>query len=805
MTDKALQAVSQAVMTTAKQRIEQDKTVHLQDIEQYSFTDDGGLPVAVLPKKSLFKFSHTLVDEAYYSLMLATSYLSEAEQADILAAAHFGDKAHIQDRRKSGEPYITHPLAVAEILAGFRLDRDTLIAGILHDTVEDTPVTLDELQQVFGGDVPKLVDGVTKLKSSDHNKHQNKLATFYKIVDATLKDPRVLIIKLSDRLHNMSTLGAVKPEKQRATAQETLSFYIPLARVMGLNDIANAIELLCYRNLDNDMYGKLSDKLIQHGLGRHYKKNLIQENLQHVLHKQHIKGHVQVIDHQVSMFRQFFRNRGELNAILRQYAFEVVVDTIEHCHQLANFFIERYDIPNEQVADHIKHPPAGGNQSLTLTYRYDTDTIQVTILTKKMQQSARLGVMALENASKVSQSVIQASLSAMKDLVSSENAIGLLGSADEADSSEQAVNDFIHYLNGRKILIYSPQGQVYELPRSATALDFAYAVGPKIGDAAVSAVVNGQAVSLSTVLTGTQTVEIITDPQGMPKAEWLGFVVTTKARNLIGKWLRALPDVEKCQHGEQALERALSTYDKHLSDLSDDDWADLLEWQGVTDKQGLFLQISSGALLPQLVVTRLFSDHIAVTEQDNANLSHPRNLLANMSGVEINFAKCCNAIYGDEILGYNSVNQGLIVHRHKCFEILNTKKEQPNRVFPLSWRDKDSLKQVTQGERAQFTAYLGIQVLLDEEQISEGMILLKQLNIGVVRYVTFINHSVFYVVVRSRSHAQEGIDALRKLYNFISIKRLYAPNRFDDYQAKKTNTKKPNKRNPIKNPNKKTQ
>jgi len=294
--------------------------------------------------QTLPKLSHRLVDEAQYNLLRSVGYLSRDDRRDIIDACEFGDIAHIKDKRKSGEPYITHPIAVAEILAGFRLDRDTIIAAILHDTVEDTEVTGEQIEQRYGKVVARLVDGVTKLKSSKYNKQQNKAATFHKILTATLLDPRVLIIKLSDRLHNMSTLDAVSTEKQRATAQETLDFYVPFARLMGINDIADYIEVLCYRNLNSEMYNKLSDKLLQHGLGRNFQKEAIHRYLIVVLNNLELNGHVKILDNRVAMYRQFFRNRGEINALLRHYSFEIVLDTVEACDKLAYYFIKKYQI-----------------------------------------------------------------------------------------------------------------------------------------------------------------------------------------------------------------------------------------------------------------------------------------------------------------------------------------------------------------------------------------------------------------------------------------------------------------------------
>lgn len=290
----------------------------------------------------------------------------------------------------------------------------------MHDTVEDTEVTGEQIEQRYGKVVARLVDGVTKLKSSKYNKQQNKAATFHKILTATLLDPRVLIIKLSDRLHNMSTLDAVSSEKQRATAQETLDFYVPFARLMGINDIADYIEVLCYRNLNSEMYNKLSDKLLQHGLGRNFQKEAIHRYLIVVLNNLELNGHVKILDNRVAMYRQFFRNRGEISALLRHYSFEIVLDTVEACDKLAYYLIKKYQIEDAHIQDNIRRPLPGGNQSLTLLYERDNDCIKVVIMTKKMQKAARLGVIGAEHASDVSQSVIQASLRNMKELVDEE-------------------------------------------------------------------------------------------------------------------------------------------------------------------------------------------------------------------------------------------------------------------------------------------------------------------------------------------------------------------------------------------------
>lgn len=724
--------------------------------------------------QNLPKLSHYMVDEAQFSLLRSVGYLTIAERHDIIDACAFGDIAHIKDKRKSGEPYITHPIAVAEILAGFRLDRDTIIAAILHDTVEDTEVSDDELEQRYGKTVARLVDGVTKLKSSNHNKQQNKAATFHKILTATLDDPRVLIIKLADRLHNMSTLDAVRPEKQRATAQETLDFYVPFARLMGLNDIADYIEVLCYRNLDSEMYNKLSDKLLQHGLGRNFQKEAIHRYLIIVLSSLGIIGHVKILDNRVAMYRQFFRNRGEISSLLRHYSFEIVLDSIEACDKLAYYLIKKYQIDDAHIEDNIRRPLPGGNQSLTLIYERDNDCIKVTIMTKQMQRAARLGVIGAEHASDISQSVIQASLRNMKALVDEET---LNENSPDFSAAVSTINELMDYLHSSKILCYSPQGRAYELPQGATALDFAYAVGPMVGNVAVGANVDGKKAKLGTVVTNGQMVEIEVDSSAEPKAEWLGFVVTNKAREQILRWSKNLSVADKQRHGKQALDRALKTYQKSLDDLNASDWDNLLEWRGLSEKDALFEQISSGTLLPQLVVSRLFSDEVTSlhAQEHSDETMQSQQLIANAAGVELDFANCCHPIYGDPIVGHLSRN-GLVVHRHKCFSLDDIRKDNPYQVIQLCWRDENALKQSEankSSKKIRFSAYLKLSIALSDEQISEVVYHLRQLNIGVETIDVRSSDTILHTVVRSRVHLAQGIRELRSLLGFPNIMRLY--------------------------------
>jgi GTP pyrophosphokinase/guanosine-3',5'-bis(diphosphate) 3'-pyrophosphohydrolase len=497
-----------------------------------------------------------------------------------------------------------------------------------------------------------------------------------------------------------------------------------------------------------------------------------------VLNNLDLNGLVKVLDNQVVIYRQFFRNRGEINTLLRHYAFEIVLDNIESCDKLAYYLIKKYQIADTHIADNIRRPLPGGNQSLTLIYERDNDVVKVTILTKQMQSAARLGVIGAEHASDVSQSVIQASLRNMKDLVDEDN---LNQNNPDFSAAVSTINELMDYLHSSKIICYSPKGRAYELPQGATALDFAYAVGPMVGNVAVGANIDDKPAKLGTVVQNGQTVEIEVNSHSEPKAEWLGFVVTNKAREEILRWFKDLSAADKQHHGRQALDRALKTYQKSLDVLTDSDWKDLTEWRGLTEKDALFEQISSGTLLPQLVVTRLFNDEVSDLNAKvySDDMTQPQQLIANASGVELDFANCCHPIYGDPIVGHLS-RHGLVVHRHKCFSLDDIRKDNPYQVIQLRWRSDNAVKQgdineldIKNSGKIRFPAYLKLSIALSDEQISEVIYHLRQLNMGVETVDVRSTDTILHIIVRSRNHLAQGIRELRSLLGFPNIIRLY--------------------------------
>lgn len=691
------------------------------------------------------KFSHPLVASAVKTLAGTLAEYLSAEQIDhVLEACAFADRAHINDTRKSGEPYVTHPIAVADILGSYHMDVAAIIAAILHDTVEDTEVTEEDVLAEFGHTVKLLVDGVTKLNISQ-NKQLNKAATFRKILTATLSDSRVIIIKLADRLHNMSTMGAVRTEKRIATASETLEFYLPFARVMGLNELADNLELLCLKNLDEKQFEFFAKKYNDHKLVRSFRQRQIEQYFYRKMGELGLKGRVKIEDNYVDLCRTFFKNKAHLDTLLTQYKFSAIFTQVTCCDAFANYIKQRYRISSDNIKDHIRKPYPGGQQALLLHYKHDNETIDLAIQTETMRQVTRLGAMLGEDAPEVSRTLLKASLKNLQELVNPTCAA----------STSHALLD---YLNQDKILIYTPDNDIFELPRGATVLDFAYAVSPFLGNHAIAAQVDGSHAKLATKLTTGQRVFIVTDPLSAPNAEWLSFVVTTKARHNLQSWLKEQSAPEQIQGGKDALNRALRAYGSHTNTLSNDEWQSILGWQMTDDKSQIYQRIATGALLPQLVVSRLFSAKPNQSIQDTA-------LIKNTQGIELHFANCCNPIQGDPIAGHLT-RKGMVVHRHRCFTIVDALKTHPQQVLELNWQENVKSKRV-------FGVHLVIAKVVDDDAISQLILALHELDAGVNDIYTQGDETLMYLEVKDRKHVAKIIRDMRAMLDYPSVRRMY--------------------------------
>ncbi|AZP27918.1 MULTISPECIES: RelA/SpoT family protein [Acinetobacter] len=677
--------------------------------------------------------------------LIIDPYLSVSEVEKVLAACDFADLAHTGITRKSGEPYILHPIAVSCILANMRLDAETLMAALLHDVIEDTQYTKEDIIEKFGLTVAELVDGVTKLSQSS-DKEYNKAASFRKILQATLQDPRVIIIKLADRYHNMTTLGALRPDKRARIAQETFDIFVPMARLVGMNEMGDNLENLCYQNLDLDMFDNVQNALLQTKPERCKYQSIWEQNLAELLHNYHIQGRIKKKNNNIELLRHFVKNEMDLQELTHSHAFEIVLQSIADCDRLEEALRENFQVI--QYQDHIRRPLPGGNQSLLIKLKGEKTTLSLTIQTELMRKAARFGVVLGENAPQTCRSAIQASMQNLNTLI-------------DGECAKTTFNDLLDYLHQEKIWVYTPHGQLHELPQGATVVDFAYSASLFLGNHAVGAKVDGEIKPLSTPLVSGQVIEIITDVLATPNPDWLSFINTQKARRALQHVLKDQDIEEQRLVGAQALSRALKLFNRSINDLSEADWLDLLQWRHIDNKNTLFEQIAVGDLLPQLVANHLFA-HDKHPQVENSD-----RLIQSTEGVDVKYAHCCNPILGDPIQGHLT-RRGLIVHRIRCHNLLHEQHLHPENIMPLQWKADDV-------DDVRFTAYLAIYMAMSDEQVSDLIYQCRKNNAGVEMVHSNEQRTFVNIVVNNRKHIAKVIRDLRMHYGFPRIERLDAP------------------------------
>ena len=677
--------------------------------------------------------------------IIIDAYLDASDVERVLVACDYADQAHDGVTRKSGEPYILHPIAVSSILSHMRLDTETLMAALLHDVIEDTEFSKEDITEKFGRTVAELVDGVTKLSHSS-DKAYNKAASFRKILQATLQDPRVIIIKLADRYHNMTTLESLRPDKRARIAQETFDIFVPMARIVGMNEMADNLEHLCYQNLDLDMYNGVQQALLQTKPKRCQYQSLWEKNLTDLLQQHEISGRIKKKNNNIELLRHFVKNDINLQELTHSHAFEIILHSIADCDRLAEILRENFQILHYE--DHIRRPLPGGNQSLMMRLKGEKTTLSLTIQTELMRKAARFGVVLGENAPQACRSAIQASMQNLNVLV-------------DGACAKTTFSELLDYLHQEKIWVYTPHGQLHELPQGATAVDFAYAASLFLGNHAVGAKINGASKPLSTPLTSGQVVEIITDVLATPNPDWLSFVNTQKARRALQNILRDQDLEEQQLVGQQALSRALKLFNRSLKDLTDADWIDILQWRHIDSKERLFEQVAVGDLLPQLIANHLYAQH------ESVDTVYSTRLIQGTEGVDVKYAHCCNPVLGDPIQGHLS-RRGLIVHRARCHNLLHEQHLHPENIMPLHWSAEDI-------DDVSFTAYLSIDMIMNDEQISELIYQCRKAKTGVENVHSDNDKTYVNIVVHNRQQIAQIIRDLRMHFGFPRISRLAQP------------------------------
>lgn len=617
----------------------------------------------VLASPNLHYYIHL---REYISAYLNGNDIQAVDYAFVVA-----DRAHSKQFRASGEPYIIHPIAVATIVAHMHLDAESIQAALLHDVVEDTEITDKYLEDHFGSAVKNLVEGVTKLdKLNFHNYREAQTENFRKMILAMTKDIRVILIKLADRTHNMRTLGALRPDKRKRIAKETLDIFSPIANRLGISDMKAELEELGLSALFPMRYRVLKAAVTR---ARNNRKEIVSgilESIRQRLDEVNIPGRVLGREkHIFSIYNKMVRKELQFNEIMDVYAFRIILNDVDTCYrvlgQMHNLFKPR---PNG-FKDYIAIPKINGYQSLhTSLIGPHGVPIEIQIRTEFMDQIAARGVAAhwsykeqgSEPVSTTSQRNAQRWL---KNLVDLQNS---------ATTSSEFIEDVKTDLFPDAIYIFTPEGKIYDLPKGATPVDFAYAVHSDIGQHCIGAVVNHHSFPLSHALQSGQTVEIITNANARPNAIWLSSVVTSKARSKIRQYLKTLRTQECELIGRRLLINAL--HGRRIEELAPETINSVLQQFNKPDLRALFADVAMGNILTVSVAKLL-------TPETKENSGLP---VTGTGGVPYIFAQCCMPIPGDEIIAHVASGRGLVIHSKNCRNLMASEKS-PSKLLKVGW------------------------------------------------------------------------------------------------------------------------
>ena len=603
------------------------------------------------------------------------AYLPTEKVVDIQRAFLVARDAHSGQMRSSGDPYITHPVAVAGILADMRLDYETIMAALLHDVIEDTHHNKDDLSAQFGQTVGELVEGVSKLDKIQFSSTKEAQAeNFRKMIMAMVKDIRVILIKLADRTHNMRTLGALRPDKRRRIARETLEIYAPIAHRLGIHDIKNELEDLGFEAMYPMRYRALKGAVKQ---ARGNRKEVIENTRKEVESRLAAAGFAASASgrekHLYSIYRKMKNKELMFNEVMDIYAFRVVVDTVDHCYRALGAMHGLYKPIESRFKDYIAIPRTNGYQSLhTSLIGPHGIPVEIQIRTHAMDQMADIGVAAhwlYKDSDDVNDTTAQ--VRARKWMQS------LIELQQSASSSFEFIENVKTDLFPDEIYVFTPDGRIIELPMGATAVDFAYAVHTDVGNSCVGVKVERRTFSLSKPLETGQTVEIITSPRAKPNANWLNFVVSARARSHIRQYLKSQRSEEALIMGNRLLRHALGMV--KLDEIPQADVDRVVSETKHKDFDALLADIGLGNELSAIVARRLLGDSPQLSDKQL------KVAIRGTEGLLVSYSRCCHPIPGDQIVAILSPGRGMVIHQHGCSNIRKLSREEPQRVLVMQW------------------------------------------------------------------------------------------------------------------------
>ncbi|WP_243363361.1 RelA/SpoT family protein [Fundidesulfovibrio terrae] len=708
-------------------------------------------------------------------------YMDQAGQDLITKAYVYSAAAHAGQTRLSGEPYLSHPLSVANILAEMRLDAPSVSAGLLHDTVEDTVATIDEIEEQFGEEVADIVDGVTKISlMSFESKEEAQAENIRKMVFAMAEDIRVILVKLADRLHNMRTLDFQKPIKRQLISQETMDIYAPLANRLGLHRVKVELEDLAFKHLKPEIYEQLKQGVDQHEvLDETYIEKVI-TIIRSLMEENGIKGRVLGRKKHLWSVHNKMKAQGlALDQVHDIVAFRIIVGSLKDCYAVLGLAHSLWKPVHGRFKDYISMPKANMYQSLhTTVIGPDGERIEIQIRTEEMNQLAELGVAAHWAYKERGKSGKMAA----KDAERFTWLRQIMDWQREATDSKEFMHSLRYDLFQDEVYVFTPKGEVKEMPEGATPIDFAYSIHTQVGSHCSGAKVNGKLVPLSTPLKNGDTVEIITDKNRTPSKDWLKFVKTARARTRIKHWVKNQEREEAITLGKEILEKEGRKLGVNVARVAKENgFAPVLAEYNFPGMEDLYVAVGYSKLTPRRILRAFLPKpepgkaEAATAEAQAAKDAQAAETakgkvgesirIKGVDNVLVSFAGCCTPLPGDPVVGYISRGRGVIVHTHDC---PNLSSLEPERLLQVSWEGQEDkpypakiaiLAHNKKGVLAKISAILSD----DGVNIDSGTFNSN---------VDGRTEIVMTVEVKDASHLYRAIEHVQKLKEIIEVKRM---------------------------------
>lgn len=704
------------------------------------------------------------------------NYIDNTQQLDLIAKAYrFAALKHQTQRRRSGEPYITHPLAVAEILTTLKVDAPSLMAAILHDVVEDTETPIEEINQEFGEDVADLVDGLTKIRKFKFRSTQEKMAeNFRKMVLAMAKDLRVIIIKLADRLHNMRTLGSLATEKRLRISQETLDIYAPLAHRLGIYGIKSELEDLCLKEMRKDIYQKITSKIAAKKKERETYISEVKSILESELIKYGFKNAIVYgrPKHFYSIYKKMIDRKIPFEDIHDLFAFRIIVDTVKDCYEALGVVHSMWKPMPGRFKDYIAMPKANLYQSLhTTVIRPNGSPAEIQIRTTDMHKVCEFGVAAHWTYK-------EGSTPKQNEHKRFEWLRQMMELQHDVKDPDEFLDAVKVDLFEEEIFVFTPKGDVIQLGINATPLDMAFAIHTDVGLKTVGAKVNGRITPLRSHLNSGDIVEILTSTSQKPSKDWLNFVTSSKARNKIRSYFRSEQRARSRKMGREMLESELAARGLDLDKLPKAKTQALIKSSKESGLDDLFISVGYGRISLADLLPKVFPEPDAkkttakqdkpTTKTTAPSARPPKSgvLVSGLDNILVTFGKCCNPIPGDEIIGFITRGRGVSIHRCDCNRALDL---DPARRIEVSWADDEkkaqthsvSLKIITR-DRQGVLADITLAISAAKADIIKAQINMSPDMTGML---------YFDVNLRDLSHLKEVMNKIESIEDVVSVER----------------------------------